>query len=68
MLTLVATIPVGQGPAGIAMDPSHGAFALVCNPAAGTVSVIGFPTSLPPVPAQFDLEPDWIVLAMPGTG
>jgi YVTN family beta-propeller protein len=58
VLALVATIPVGQNPAGIAIDPSRGAFALVCNSGSGTVSVIGFPTSLPPVVLEFDFNPN----------
>jgi hypothetical protein len=66
VLTLVATIPVGQGPAGIAIDPSHGAFALVCNAGSGTVSIIGFPTSLPPVAAEFDFDPNTLNLKSMG--
>ncbi|HVP13887.1 MAG TPA: beta-propeller fold lactonase family protein, partial [Terriglobales bacterium] len=66
VLTLVAAIPVGKNPAGIAVDPSRGAFVLVCNAGDGTVSVIGVPESLPPVTVEFDLDPDWIVLAMLG--
>jgi YVTN family beta-propeller protein len=66
VLTLIATIPVGQGPAGIAVDPSHGAFALVCNAASGTVSIIGLPTSLPPVALDFDLSPNTLNLKSMG--
>jgi YVTN family beta-propeller protein len=66
VLTLIATIPVGQSPAGIAVDPSHGAFVLACNSGSGTVSVIAVATGPPPVPAKVDLEPDRIVLAMLG--
>lgn len=66
VLTLIATIPVGQAPAGIAIDPSHGAFALVCNAGTGTVSVIGFPTSLPSVTLDFDLSPGTLNLRSMG--
>jgi YVTN family beta-propeller protein len=61
-LTLVASIPVGQGPAGIAIDPARGAFALVCNAGTGTVSVIGAPASLPPVAVGFDFDPNTLNL------
>ena len=66
VLTLVATIPVGQGPEGIAIDPSQGAFALVCNAGSGTVSIIGMPTSLPPVTVAFDFDPNTLNLKSMG--
>jgi len=66
VLTLIDTIPVGQGPAALAVDPAHGAFALVCNAAAGTVSIIGFPTSLPPVTLDFDFSPNTLNLKSMG--
>jgi len=66
VLTLVATIPVGQGPAGIAVDPSRGAFVLVCNSGSGTVSIIGVPSSLPAVTAEFDFDPNTLNLKSMG--
>lgn len=56
-LTLVATIPVGDGPADVAIDPSGNRFALVSNQGSGTVTIIGFPSEPPPLPIAFTLHP-----------
>jgi YVTN family beta-propeller protein len=56
-LTLKATLTVGQNPGGLAVDP-NGRFALVANAGSGTISVIGFPTSLPPIVCVFDFDPN----------
>ena len=65
-LTLIATIPVGDGPADIAIDPNGNLFALVVNEGSGTVTVIGFPTSLPPVPIEFTVSPASVNLGAGG--
>jgi YVTN family beta-propeller protein len=58
-VTLVPLPPiaVGSGPAGIATDPL-GRFTLVANSGSGTVSIIGFATSLPSLPLSFDFDPN----------
>jgi YVTN family beta-propeller protein len=56
-LTLTATLTVGQNPGGLAVDP-NGRFALVANAGSGTISIIGFPTSLPAIPCTFNFDPN----------
>ena len=54
-LTLVATIPVGDGPADVAVDPNGNLFALVANEGSGTVTIIGLQLS---IPMGLDLAPE----------
>jgi YVTN family beta-propeller protein len=56
-LTLKTTLTVGQNPGGLAVDP-NGRFALVANAGSGTISIIGFPSSLPPIVCTFDFSPN----------
>lgn len=55
-LTLVATIPVGNGPSDIAIDPSGSGLGLVPNASSGTITFIGLPTA-PPVTVDFKVNP-----------
>ncbi|OGU00770.1 MAG: hypothetical protein A2W29_13505 [Gemmatimonadetes bacterium RBG_16_66_8] len=61
-LTVVATLQVGQGPDGIAIDPSRGEFALVANSGDGTVTLIGSAATLPPLAVEIALDPNTLHL------
>jgi hypothetical protein len=65
-LRLVAVIPVDDGPADIAVDPSRNLFALVANQGSGTITIIGFPSFLPPIPAEFAFSPGSLNLGSNG--
>jgi YVTN family beta-propeller protein len=55
-LTRIATIPVGQGPSAIALDPSGSGIGLVPNAGSGTITIIGFrPVAV--VEVGFDFSP-----------
>jgi DNA-binding beta-propeller fold protein YncE len=57
-LVRVATIPVGEAPAGIAVDPTGSGTTYVMNSGSGTVTVIGRPTGPPPpVVVSFRFSP-----------
>jgi YVTN family beta-propeller protein len=64
-LTLESTIAVGQAPLGVVVDPG-GKYVLVVNSGSGTVTLIGSPNSLPPVPATFDFNPNTLNLKSNG--
>lgn len=57
-LTLVATLPVGDAPAGIAPDPLGRIRVLVANSGDGTVTVLGTPDALAEVEVEFDFNPN----------
>ena len=56
-LTLVTSIPVGQFPTSLAFDPSGRPLGFVVNTASGTITLIGSPEGLGPVPVLFVLNP-----------
>ncbi len=65
-LTRVATFPTGQGPGGIAIDPTGKTLVYVANEGSGTVSVFGFPGGLPTVPVTFGFNPNSLNLKSMG--
>jgi YVTN family beta-propeller protein len=56
-LTLIATIDVGQFPTSLVFDPLGKPLAFVVNYASGTITLIGLPTGLPPIPIVFEIDP-----------
>jgi YVTN family beta-propeller protein len=65
-LTRVATFATGQGPGGIAMDPTGKTLVYVANEVSGTVTILGFPGGLPTVPVAFDFNPNSLNLKSVG--
>jgi YVTN family beta-propeller protein len=69
-LVPVSTIPVGQGPSGMAMS-RDGSFAVVVNEGAGTISLLGAPTlhgsTVTVTPPATCLTPAHACLALPVT-
>jgi hypothetical protein len=61
----IDSIPVGQAPFGLAIDPSHGAFGLVANSGSGTVTVLGVLHGLA-VNVGFDFSPNTLNLKSMG--
>jgi hypothetical protein len=64
-LQFVTTVAVGDNPAGIAFDP-RGTYVVVVNEGSGTVTIIGQPTSLPPVTIEFEFNPNTLNLQSMG--
>jgi hypothetical protein len=66
VLTQVAQIPVGENPAGMAADVSGQPRLFVANAGSGTVTVIGLPGGLPPVPVAISFSPNTLNLKSSG--
>jgi YVTN family beta-propeller protein len=61
-LTLIGTIHVGLSPSDLAINPAGGQLGLVTNTGDGTITIINFAATEPPIVVEFDFDPNSVDL------